>query len=166
MPKRNPILWSKTMDNEANLDQNAQIEMVFKSLSKDFASFRATYNLGNNNLTLTQLIKELQSYEFMLNGGQQIQKLEENLMVAKRNNGQSSGPQKWKGRELISLKTYPSLNVSFANKKGHFKANYKEWNGLLLLVAAISIYFSQDLNCKDIFGNTKMVSPIDAPDID
>lgn len=33
----------------------------------DSASLRAAYNLGNRELTLTQLIKELQSSELMLN---------------------------------------------------------------------------------------------------
>ncbi|XP_012453371.1 uncharacterized protein LOC105775400 [Gossypium raimondii] len=45
-------------DNEANLDQNTQIEIVFKSLSKGFVGFRAAYNLGNKSLTFTQLMKE------------------------------------------------------------------------------------------------------------
>ncbi|KAK5785785.1 hypothetical protein PVK06_040403 [Gossypium arboreum] len=64
----------KAMDNEANLDQNTQIEMVFKGLSKDLASFRDAYNLGNKNLMLTQLMKELQSYELMLNDSQSVRK--------------------------------------------------------------------------------------------
>ncbi|KAA3473711.1 hypothetical protein EPI10_024070 [Gossypium australe] len=41
--------------------------MLFKSLSKDFSSFWVTYNLGNKNLMLTQLMKESQFYELMLN---------------------------------------------------------------------------------------------------
>ncbi|XP_017614095.1 uncharacterized protein LOC108459259 [Gossypium arboreum] len=49
--------FAEAADNEENLDQNSQIEMVFKSLSKDFASFRAAYNLGNKNLMLKQLMK-------------------------------------------------------------------------------------------------------------
>ncbi|MBA0577309.1 hypothetical protein Golob_027984, partial [Gossypium lobatum] len=48
-------------DNGAELDVNTQNEIVFKSLTNEFASFRAIYNLGNKVLTLTQLIKELQS---------------------------------------------------------------------------------------------------------
>lgn len=54
----------------ADLDQNTQIEINFKSLSKDFVGFRATYNLGNKKLTVTQLMKELQFYELILNGDQ------------------------------------------------------------------------------------------------
>ncbi|KAK5845834.1 hypothetical protein PVK06_002066 [Gossypium arboreum] len=36
--------FAEVADNESNLDQNTEIEMVFKSLSKDFSSFRAVYN--------------------------------------------------------------------------------------------------------------------------
>ena len=61
---------------------NTQIEMVFKSLTKEFACFRADYNLGNKTFTLTQLMKELQSYELMLNCGRPVQeKAEANLAV-------------------------------------------------------------------------------------
>ncbi|XP_017621265.1 uncharacterized protein LOC108465455 [Gossypium arboreum] len=55
------VYFTKAMDNETNLDQNTQIEKVFKRLSKEFAGFQAACNLGNKKLTLTQLIKELQS---------------------------------------------------------------------------------------------------------
>ncbi|MBA0763189.1 hypothetical protein Gotri_012684, partial [Gossypium trilobum] len=54
-------------DNRAELDVNTQIEIVFKSITKEFVNFRAAYNLGNKLLTLTQLMKELQSYELTLN---------------------------------------------------------------------------------------------------
>ncbi|XP_012435442.1 uncharacterized protein LOC105762070 [Gossypium raimondii] len=64
--------FTEAVDNEANLDQNTQIEIVFKSLSKDFAGFQAAYNLGNKHLTLTQPMNELQSYELMLNDGQLV----------------------------------------------------------------------------------------------
>ncbi|XP_016700095.1 uncharacterized protein [Gossypium hirsutum] len=66
-------------NNEANLDPNTQIEMVFKSLSKDFVGFWAVYILGNKNLMLTQLMKELQSYELMLSIGQPIRRVEANI---------------------------------------------------------------------------------------
>ena len=46
--------------------------MVFSSLSKEFAGFRAAYNLGSKKLSLTQLMKELQPYEIMLNDGKAI----------------------------------------------------------------------------------------------
>ncbi|XP_052488005.1 uncharacterized protein LOC128041739 [Gossypium raimondii] len=69
-------------DNGGELGVNTQIEIVFKSLTKEFVGFRAVYNLGNKTLTLAQLMKELQSYELMLNGGKPVQeKPEANLAV-------------------------------------------------------------------------------------
>ncbi|MBA0759627.1 hypothetical protein Gotri_022481, partial [Gossypium trilobum] len=58
----------ETEDNRVELDVNTQIEIVFKSLTNELVGFRAAYNLGNKALTLNQLMKELQSYELMLNG--------------------------------------------------------------------------------------------------
>ncbi|MBA0760092.1 hypothetical protein Gotri_022873, partial [Gossypium trilobum] len=65
--------FAESDDNEAKLDVNTHIEIVFKFLTKEFASFRVAYNLGNKAFILTQLMKELQSYELMLNGGKLIQ---------------------------------------------------------------------------------------------
>ncbi|MBA0722970.1 hypothetical protein Golax_003598 [Gossypium laxum] len=50
--------FAEVEDNEAKLDMNTQIEIVFKSLTKEFAGFRVAYNLWNKMLTLTQLMKE------------------------------------------------------------------------------------------------------------
>ncbi|MFQ6668237.1 hypothetical protein Gotur_033966 [Gossypium turneri] len=45
--------FAKVEENGAKLDMNIQIEIELKSLTKEFASFKVTYNLGNNALTLT-----------------------------------------------------------------------------------------------------------------
>ncbi|MBA0845452.1 hypothetical protein Goarm_005733, partial [Gossypium armourianum] len=74
--------FAEVEDNGAEVDVNTQIEIVLKSLTKEFAGFRAAYNLGNKTLTLTQLMKELPSYELMLNGGKLVQeKPKANLAV-------------------------------------------------------------------------------------
>ncbi|KAK5819294.1 hypothetical protein PVK06_024272 [Gossypium arboreum] len=130
----------KATNYESNLDQNTQIEMVFKNLSKDFASFQVVYNLGNKNLTLTQLVKELQSYKLMLNGSHLAQKAEENLAVAfssirkgnhtKRNKTKFFGPPK-----VESKRTKKPKDLSkcfFYNKKGNFKANCKKLKDYLV----------------------------------
>lgn len=67
---------TEVADNEANLEQNTQIEMVLKRLSKEFVGFRATYKFGSKNLILTQIMNELQSYELILNDSQPVQKVE------------------------------------------------------------------------------------------
>ncbi|MBA0727947.1 hypothetical protein Golax_000893 [Gossypium laxum] len=46
-------LFAETEDNGVELDMNTQIEIMFKSITKEFIGFRATYNLGNKELTLT-----------------------------------------------------------------------------------------------------------------
>ncbi|KAK5838745.1 hypothetical protein PVK06_007482 [Gossypium arboreum] len=37
--------FTEAADNEANLNNNTQVEMVFKSLPEDLSSFRAEYDL-------------------------------------------------------------------------------------------------------------------------
>ncbi|KAK5772067.1 hypothetical protein PVK06_048331 [Gossypium arboreum] len=41
----------------------------------EFAGFRASYKLGNKMRTLNQVMNELLSYEFMLNGGRRLRHL-------------------------------------------------------------------------------------------
>ncbi|KAH1107535.1 hypothetical protein J1N35_011303, partial [Gossypium stocksii] len=74
--------FAKIKGSEDELNVDTHIEIVFKSLMNGFAGFKAAYNLGNKVFTLTQLMKELQSYELMMNGGKPIQeKLEANLVL-------------------------------------------------------------------------------------
>ncbi|XP_016673279.1 uncharacterized protein [Gossypium hirsutum] len=121
-------------DNEVELDVNTQIEMVFKSLTKEFIGFSAAYNLGNNALTLSQLINELQSYELMLNGGKSVQeKPKTNLAMS---SSSSKGKQKAKGKKKPNKSSIPprvdrektkglkdpkKIKCFFCNKKGHFR---------------------------------------------
>ncbi|MBA0766601.1 hypothetical protein Gotri_015630 [Gossypium trilobum] len=92
--------FAEVEDNEAKLNVNTQIEIVFKFLTNEFVGFRATYNLGNKALTLTQLMKELQSYELMLNDGKLVQeKPKTNLVV---------GPSSSKGKQKAKEKKKPT----------------------------------------------------------
>ncbi|XP_012482887.1 uncharacterized protein LOC105797468 [Gossypium raimondii] len=121
-------------DNEAELDVNTQIEMVFKSLTKEFIGFSVVYNLGNNALTLSQLINELQSYELMLNGGKPIQeKPKANLAVCpssskgkqkakgKKKSNKSSIPPRVDRKNTKGLKDPKKIKCFFYNKKCHFR---------------------------------------------
>ena len=49
--------FAEPAKNGAELDYNTQIEMAFKTLSKDFVGFKAAYNLGNKELGLTELMR-------------------------------------------------------------------------------------------------------------
>ncbi|GMN49585.1 hypothetical protein TIFTF001_018741 [Ficus carica] len=75
--------FAEAIENGAKLDYNTQIEMVFKTLSKDFVGFKAAYNLGNKELGLTELMRQMQAYELMINDGVLVQsKGGANLAVA------------------------------------------------------------------------------------
>ncbi|KAK5793685.1 hypothetical protein PVK06_034838 [Gossypium arboreum] len=115
--------------------------MVFKSLSKDFSGFWATYTLDNRNLTLTQLIRELQCYDLMLNGGQPIRRAEANIVVAsslkgkgkhaKKGNAKVSRPPQVERKRTKKPKGLYKSKCFFYSKKGHFKGNCKEWKEYL-----------------------------------
>ncbi|KAH1072841.1 hypothetical protein J1N35_025169 [Gossypium stocksii] len=97
--------FAKVEDNRAKLNVNIQIEILFKSLTNEFVGFKVAYNLGNKVLTLTQLMKELQSYELVLNGGKLVQKKPEtNLAVGLLS---SKGKYKSKGKKKLTKSLIP-----------------------------------------------------------
>ncbi|KAK5840235.1 hypothetical protein PVK06_009124 [Gossypium arboreum] len=115
--------------------------MMFKSLLKDFVGFRAVYNLGNKSLMLTQLIKELQSYELMLNDGQLVQRAKANIIItsslkekgmqAKKGKTKVSRQPQVKGKRTRKPKDLSKSKCFFYSKKGNLKANCKWWKEYL-----------------------------------
>ncbi|KAK5846928.1 hypothetical protein PVK06_003229 [Gossypium arboreum] len=101
---------------------------------------RAAYNLGNKAFTLAQLMKELQSYELMLNGDKIVQeKPDANLAVSPSS---SKGKQKAKGKKKLTKSSIPScvdrknakkskdskkIKCFFYNRKDHFRSNCKKY---------------------------------------
>ena len=131
--------FAEAKENGANLEPKIQSEMVFSSLSRDFVGFKAAYNLGEKELELTQLMKQLQSYEVMMNGGKPITG-EANLAVAstsgpirgrKRKHAKeymessSTGPSKKKGKK--KKKDVSKVLCFFCDNKGHFKRDCPEF---------------------------------------
>ncbi|KAK5793932.1 hypothetical protein PVK06_035111 [Gossypium arboreum] len=110
--------------------------MVFKSLSKDFGGFWAAYNLGNKSLTLIQLMKELQSYQLILNDSQPVQRVKVNIIFAsslkgkgkcaKKGKAKVSGPLQVERKRTKKPKDLSKSKCFFCSKKGNFKANCKE----------------------------------------
>ena len=49
-----------------DIDADIQMEMMFESLSKEFISFRTIFNLSGKNMSLTELMKQLQAFESMI----------------------------------------------------------------------------------------------------
>ncbi|KAH1030721.1 hypothetical protein J1N35_042895 [Gossypium stocksii] len=99
--------------------------MVFKRLSKNFDGFQAAYKLGNNTLTLIQLIKELQSYKLMLNGRKGKHAKKDKTKVSRRL--QVERKRTKKPKDLSKSRCF------FYSKKEHYKANYKEWKEYLAI---------------------------------
>ncbi|GMN67023.1 hypothetical protein TIFTF001_036092 [Ficus carica] len=58
----------KAQTNGAEIDSATQLVMVFQTLSQDFDLFQASYNLNRNEMSLTELMKELQAFENIFKG--------------------------------------------------------------------------------------------------
>ncbi|GMN25959.1 hypothetical protein TIFTF001_047769 [Ficus carica] len=58
----------KAQTNGAKIDSATQLVMVFQTLSKDFDLFPASYNLNRKEMSLTELMKELQAFENIFKG--------------------------------------------------------------------------------------------------
>ena len=59
---------SEAQANGAEIDAATQLVMVFQTLSKDFDLFQASYNLNQKDMSLTELMKELQAFENIFKG--------------------------------------------------------------------------------------------------
>ncbi|GMN19147.1 hypothetical protein TIFTF001_042830 [Ficus carica] len=59
---------SEAQANGAEIDAATQLVMIFQTLSKDFDLFQASYNLNRKEMSLTELMKELQAFENIFKG--------------------------------------------------------------------------------------------------
>ncbi|GMN66024.1 hypothetical protein TIFTF001_035090 [Ficus carica] len=59
---------SEAQTNGAEIDSATQLVMVFQTLSKDFDLYQASYNLNRKEMSLTELMKELQAFENIFKG--------------------------------------------------------------------------------------------------
>ncbi|GMN31848.1 hypothetical protein TIFTF001_050756 [Ficus carica] len=59
---------SEAQTNRAEIDSATQLVMVFQTLSNDFDLFQASYNLNRKEMSLTELMKELQAFENIFKG--------------------------------------------------------------------------------------------------
>ena len=50
----------------ANIDTESQIDMVLETLSESFSQFKLNYNMRKMNMTLPELMKELQAVEAIM----------------------------------------------------------------------------------------------------
>ncbi|GMN73248.1 hypothetical protein TIFTF001_052146 [Ficus carica] len=59
---------SEAQTNGAEIDYATQLVIVFQTLSNDFDLFQASYNLNRKEMSLTELMKELQAFENIFKG--------------------------------------------------------------------------------------------------
>ena len=129
--------FAEAQENGANLEPKIRSEMVFSSLSKEFTGFKAAYNLGDKELDLTQLMKQLMSYEMMMNGGKQVVG-EAHLAVASSSGSKRSKKKQAKGSKMASSskptfkkgrkkRDSSKVRCFFCDKKGHYKRDCPEF---------------------------------------
>ncbi|KAL5552099.1 hypothetical protein UlMin_002275 [Ulmus minor] len=83
---------AEAQSHGSKIDADTQMKMVFESLSKEFIPFRTIFNLSGKNMSLTELMKQLQSFESMIKS----KGIEANLTEA----GNSSKPNNGNGKKF------------------------------------------------------------------
>ena len=74
----------------SEIDADTQMEMIFESLSKEFILFRKIFNLSGKNMSLMELMKQLQAFESMIKS----KGIEANLTEAGNSSKPSNGKEK------------------------------------------------------------------------
>ena len=87
---------AEAQSHGSEVDDDTQMETIFESLSKEFIPFRIIFNQSGKNLTLTKLMKQLQSFESIIKG----KSIEANLTETRT----SSKPSNGKKRRRLSKK--------------------------------------------------------------
>ncbi|KAL5547072.1 hypothetical protein UlMin_006759 [Ulmus minor] len=57
---------AEAQSHGSEIDANTQMEMIFVSVSKEFIPLRTVFNLSEKNMSLTELMKQLQAFESMI----------------------------------------------------------------------------------------------------
>ncbi|KAL5583120.1 hypothetical protein UlMin_015562 [Ulmus minor] len=99
---------AKAQSHGSEIDADTQMEMIFKSLSKEFIPFRTIFNLSGKNMSLKELMKQLQAFESMIKS----KGIEANLTKA----GNSSKPSSGKGKKFKQVASKTSSIPTSDNK--------------------------------------------------
>ncbi|KAL5555849.1 hypothetical protein UlMin_038085 [Ulmus minor] len=99
---------AEAQSHGSEIDADTQMEMIFESLSKQFIPFRTIFNLSGKNMSLTELMKQLQAFESMIKS----KGIEENLTEA----GNSSKPNNGKGKKFKQVASKTSSIPTSDNK--------------------------------------------------
>ncbi|KAL5543295.1 hypothetical protein UlMin_011005 [Ulmus minor] len=57
---------AEAQSHRSEIDADTQMEMIFESLSKEFIPFRTIFNLSGKDMSLTELMKQLQAFESII----------------------------------------------------------------------------------------------------
>ena len=99
---------AEAQSHGSEIDADTQMEMIFESLSKEFIPFRTIFNLSGKNMSLTELMKQLQAFESMIKS----KGIEANLTDV----GNSSKPSNGKGKKFKQVASKTSFIPTSDNK--------------------------------------------------
>ena len=127
---------AEAQSHGSEIDADTQIEMIFESLSKEFIPFRMIFNLSGKNMSLTELMKQIQAFESMIKSKGIEANLTEAGNSSKTNNGNGKKFKQVASKnssitsvdKKVKKKKKKNLNKAkyFACKKvGHFKRDCK-----------------------------------------
>ncbi|XP_075499086.1 uncharacterized protein LOC142537461 [Primulina tabacum] len=123
--------------NGANIDEKTQIGMIPETLSPAFLQFKTNYVMNLRAYNMTELLKELQSYESLIdNNNGKANFVEANVALGRASSSKNKKKKnvgKFKGKKKIQKKNWKGAEPKAKGKcfhcniDGHWKRNCKKY---------------------------------------